>query len=65
MPQLAISFVEFANLNVKEEKGWPTKNLTLKGVDVGFEPSFFTIRVSTSLLESFTILERTCTRKHA
>ena len=38
MPQLAISFAKFVNLNVKEEKRWATKNLTLKSVDVGFEP---------------------------
>ena len=52
MPQLAISFGEFANLNVKEKKRRTTKNLTLKSVRIGFDPSWVSIRVSTSLLES-------------
>ena len=52
MPQLAISFAKFANLNVKEEKRWTTKNLTLKSVDVDCEPSSMRIKVCTSLLES-------------
>ena len=37
MPQLAISFVEFSNLNMKEEKRSTINNLTLKSVYVGFE----------------------------
>ena len=49
---ISVPFGEFANLNVKEEKRWTTKNLTLKSVYVGFEPSWVSIRISTNLLES-------------
>ena len=62
MPQLVISFDEFANLNVKEEKRWTTKNLTLKSVYVGFKPLRVSIRVSASHFESLSFPERTYTR---
>ena len=60
--KLPISFTESTNLNLVDWKRWTTKKFPLKSVDAPFEPSWLTRRVSTCLLESFTLLEQTCTR---